>query len=516
MNWENKYLMKNIIEIVKTLDQYKHPYYLQIIGKADQPPTLVRKFYEGVKSGKFNTEISASETLLGCSPSDQPYQDLKVKLRNRLLNTVFFINTKKIKSDNKYDKIAIRCHKKWTAAKILYSLGAKDTAADIARQILPQARKAEISHMIVDLVSYLRFYYGAVQGNQKKFDHYNTLFHQYDQIVRWENKAQEYYAQLALYFTNSREEKSAIYEKAKSYYEELEAAIYEYKTHRLIFYGGLIKLITHMSINDYETSIEICKEMQNLLDTNPLYPSTGKATFMHQQLICCIQLKLFKEGEELATKALSFLKPGFYNWFKHQELFFLLSTHTKNYQRAYEVLQETKKTKGFNKLDKNSKEIWIIYDMYAKYLVSQDKIELPEGQSRKVRLAKFLNEVPTYSQDKRGMNIAILVIQILFYIQRKDYDAAIDRIEAIEKYCSRYLKRDNDYRSNCFIRMILQLPAARFHPIASLRKAKKYHDALMSQPIEVAKQAHSIEIVPYEDLWEIALGSLDRKGRRRS
>jgi len=503
--------MKVLLEMIKSINLYHYPNSLQVLGKFK--PTLNRttKLYEGIKSGQFTTDEDAARTVLNCSPKDQVYKNLKGNLRNRVINTLFFIDPKKLKINIEYNKVSIHCEKKWTAVKILNGIGAKSAAIEIAKRVLIQAQKAQLVHLCAESASYLSYYHGALIGNQKKFEHYIEIFHKYNEIRACEEKAQEQYTRLALYYIKSKEEKSAIHEKAKSFYKGIEQYVYEYKTYKLIFFGGLMKLITYMSINDYETSIDVCEEILTLLDTNPLFPSAGKATFMHQQLICCIQLKRFEKGEELIEKSMAFLKPGYYNWFKHQELFFLLSTHTRNYQRAYEVLKQTINTKGFSNLDNNSKEIWKIYELYTKYLISQDKIIVEGGKPKKIYIGKLMNELPSYSQDKRGLNIAILVIQILFYVQRKQYDKAISRIDAIEKYCSRYLKKDNDFRSNCFIKMILQLPVARFHPAAALRKADNYYAKLKSCPIDVAKQAHSIEIIPYEDLWEIAIASLNKR-----
>jgi len=62
--------------------------------------------------------------------------------------------------------------------------------------------------------------------------------------------------------------------------------------------------------------------------------------------------------------------------------------------------------------------------------------------------------------------------------------------------------------------MLLQIPVANFHPIASERKAKKYKNMLLENSIDLANQAHSIEIIPYEDLWEIVVASLYRKRKK--
>jgi len=119
-----------------------------------------------------------------------------------------------------------------------------------------------------------------------------------------------------------------------------------------------------------------------------------------------------------------------------------------------------------------------------------------------------LNSVPLFSKDKRGLNIPILIIQILFMIVKKDYDQSIDRIEAIKKYCTRYLVKDKNFRSNCFINMLLQIPMAGFRRSEVKRKAKKYLDQLESTPLEFSNQASEIEIIPYEDLWGFIIESI--------
>ena len=57
--------------------------------------------------------------------------------------------------------------------------------------------------------------------------------------------------------------------------------------------------------------------------------------------------------------------------------------------------------------------------------------------------------------------------------------------------------------------MLLQVPDAGFHKTAVIRRAEKFTKMLKQVPLDFASQAHDIEIIPYEDLWEMALDSLD-------
>ncbi|MEO0629087.1 MAG: hypothetical protein AAFY91_18990, partial [Bacteroidota bacterium] len=128
----------------------------------------------------------------------------------------------------------------------------------------------------------------------------------------------------------------------------------------------------------------------------------------------------------------------------------------------------------------------------------------------------FLNNVPAFSQEKQGMNIPLLIIQILFAAQDKRYRRSVEAIEAVEKYISRHLKTDTHYRSICFVRGLLNLPKAGFHYAAAKRYGQKYIDRLKEVPIEAGNQNYRLEPIPYERLWEICLSTLPDKRIRSS
>lgn len=55
------------------------------------------------------------------------------------------------------------------------------------------------------------------------------------------------------------------------------------------------------------------------------------------------------------------------------------------------------------------------------------------------------------------------------------------------------------------------MPAASFHQEAVFRKAQKHLEQLQSMPLEIANQTHEIEIIPYEDLWTMAMENLQNQ-----
>ena len=113
------------------------------------------------------------------------------------------------------------------------------------------------------------------------------------------------------------------------------------------------------------------------------------------------------------------------------------------------------------------------------------------------------------------MNIMILVLQILFLLGEKKEDEVDERMEALRNYSSRYLRKNEDFRSNCFIKMFLKIPESNYKRIALERNTRDLFKKLKSKPLEVASKPIEMEIIPFEMLWEMVLKSLDRKLTRR-
>jgi hypothetical protein len=88
----------------------------------------------------------------------------------------------------------------------------------------------------------------------------------------------------------------------------------------------------------------------------------------------------------------------------------------------------------------------------------------------------------------------------------------MDRVEALSKYKDRYLDRDNNYRSNCFIRMVTEMEKQRFRQKHTLNHTRKLLADMSSSPIDITDQSYDVEILPLEDTWELIISLLPEQG----
>lgn len=494
---------------IRSLEQMDFPF-----GKDSK----IAELYDILTENKFDTEEEiaqhfypdASELVRADS-----YRHLKSTLISRLINVLFFINKS---SYNSYQRAYYECYKSWAAIKILLGRNARTVAVELAEKTLKNATHYEFTDLCVNICEILRLHYATREGNFAKFKEYNDLCRSYKAVLDVESLSEEYYLTLVINFVNDKSSKHGLHLTALEFYTELEGYMKLYNSYRLHLHGYLVKLMVYTSINDYRNTAKACHEAIDFFKTKDFEVHVPLQIFYYQLLVSYIHLREVEQGAIIAQQCLALLEEGSFNWFKYQELYFSLHTHSKEYQKAYSLYKDVISHSRFNFLSSNIREIWKIYEAYLHYLAEHKKITIEENDDTfsKFRLGRFLNDTPTYSKDKRGMNIAILVIQILTFILEKKYNKAIDSTDAIRRYNNRYLTQDNTYRSNCFIKMLLAIPACNFHRAAVMRKTEPYLKKLKEAPLESVGEEHEIEIIPYEDLWELVLESLDNTIPRKS
>lgn len=489
---------------------------VELLDATSKEKSKAEVFYQGLLDNRFLTDEDAAQFFYGEDKAHPAYQKLRHKLKRKLINHLFFLNSKEPSHSNRYQAF-YECYRDWAAAKILFGKNASGAGVNLSFNILKRAKKYEFTELTVDVARTLRVHFGTLEGNLKKFEQYNELFKEYSEIIGWEDLAEELYTELVIRYANIKATDDLIQKKAKEYYDKLQEGLDKYQTYRLHLCATLIKLTQYSSVNNYSETAKICQESIEFFERKNYLASMPLQIFYYQLLVCHIQLKQYEEGRIAAESCLEVLTEGSFNWFKYQELYLMLLMHTHQYQKAYQLFHKVNDHKRFSFLPENVKEMWKIFEAYIHYLVIIQKVKLSKKDKHftKFRLGRFLNGTPIYSKDKRGMNIPILVVQILFMILQRNYNSAIDRIEAIEKYCSRYLTKDDTFRSNCFIKMLLQIPACSFHKAAVERKTAKFLNRLKGMPLDVAKQSHEIEIIPYEELWELVIDSLENKFYRK-
>lgn len=470
------------------------------------PETKIWDLYDGILKESFATDEEAAEHIYSKDMHYPEYRKLKNKLKEKLINTAFFIDINNPKF-NTHQKAYYTCQKNLVAIKTLLGRYARTPAIELAESTLKKSIRFEFSEISYELTKILRSHYAIIENRRTLYNKYAELSNYYCKLVSAEDSVAEKYDHISA-LSHRVKSQDIVINFCSQYEKELEPLVKKYDSYRLhllYYFIGLKKLTLK---GDPHLLIGLCEQAITFLSSKGFVSDQFIGAFYYNKLMASIQIRDLASANDLANKCSSIFEENTIRWYNAQEICFVFAMQLCQYRKASTIRDKVVNSPSFNNQLQNRSETWKLYDAYLHYLHLSKRISNKNIKVSIFRIRKFLNEVPVHSMDKSGRNIPIILIQILIQIQQKKYDQLTDKIEAIEKYTTRYLRKDNNYRSNCFIKMLLQIPKQQFHPVAVRRHTKTLLTKLKSMPLEKAKQPFEIEIIPYEDLWEMALESI--------
>jgi hypothetical protein len=506
--------MKDLQMLVQLLSGVKVSK-MNIIGTEGESGTKVQQLYDAILEGEITDDTEGAQRFFPDGANSLKYfSKLKRSLKNRLLNTLFFIDVDKPQF-TEYQKASQVCNRNLAIVKLLYSYGQRNLGVAIAHKTFKKAVYFDFTEIALMLSKELRVYYSTITGEKEKARLFSEYVDKYLKIYTAELEADKFYSDLMVNYIFSKANKPELKCIAVKYCDRIDELSQEVDSYRFRFMYYLIFILRYEIENDYRSTLILCEQaLEYFLNQKHIGVKNVLFNLYLKMIACNIQLQQFEEAKRNVSMCLDLAQEGGYNWYITQELHFLLMLRSYNYQNAYKIYINVFGQPNFNAQQKAILERWKINEAFVHFLTLKGKIVVERGTLKNnFRINKFLNEVPKLSQDKRGTNITLLVLQVLFLLEKERYEDIFERIEPLRMYSSRHLRKDDTFRGNCFIKMLMQLPAGRFHKEAVKRKAAPYLKKLHSVPLDVAKQTAELEIIPYEELWEYVMESLENKVR---
>lgn len=490
--------LKGLIKILNksTLDQ------LKLLVDQESKDSKIWMLYEGIHDRSFQTDEEARKQLHSGEHSSQKYFYTKHTLKNSLINQLFLLPNKfeneKLKTEH------AECYKRLAAVVLLETNGQKALAISLAEEIIKKSVKYEFTDLTHILAQKLSMYF-ALAGHSKKRKQYQKEFISSTELVTAESSL---WALLVdIYSATAMQRQLDSEEKERFIFDIIEVVdktknLSSYKTNLLRFN---LEILRYHLKEDFQMVIATSRNAISFFDNLP-YPAGNKAyfNFYFKMIPVLIFKQSFSECEDILSRCFNNSKSGDYNWNIALVYQSILGFHSKNYQLVKTSIQEVIGQE--NNLPKNLKEQWRIIDGYLFLLNEMGKINFQNH----FKIGRFLNEVPLFTKDKKGANIAILTLQILIFLSKGQTGKIADRVASLNAYTHKYLRKNKTFRSSCFIKILMQLPASGFHKIAFLRKSRNYFTRLKSVPLFL--NDIEIELIPYEELYQFILELLEKRG----
>lgn len=498
--------MKELEELVSVITRNKTKS-IAIIGNGPHDNSKLNRYYDLIASGEVSSDDEAFKKLYPGEKNKNSFYKLKHQLKERLYNTAIFVDAKKTKFSSRREAFT-ECQFLMALANKLNALGARKNMLIVCDKVIKIAERYDFTAEHINAAK-KRMHNLITLGRLKEAKKDMTLIRSLCELQRKETYAEICWAETKSSYIHDRSLKTHISEKINTQLQEIAQIECDKSSIMLEYHLAILETAKYMTVNKYASAAEAAaKGLELMMARDYLYPTVIYSLTVNL-IACRVGLRQFHEGEEALASLEQFLTPGHYNWFKTNEIHFILLLHTKQYEKANTLHQETTKRRDYKDQPAYIQEIWIIYGAYLRILANAGKLPLDKKQrASPFRIRRYLNNLPTFSKDKRGQNVPVLVSHVLLQLQQGKLDAVDDRLEAIGKYRSRYAGVEKNFRGNVFLHMLNELSKANFDRAITERKTKKLRALLDTVPVDVTSQGYDQEVLPYEDTWDLILNAL--------
>lgn len=451
--------------------------------------------YEGILQGKFSDDEKAAKVMFKSNPGNRNFRNAKGKLRQKLLNHLYFLDYDK-SSYTLFNKCEYESLHLLHQCKILIREGANDIAIKLLPQLLKNAKQFECINIVVEGLTILRNEYGQLgkttpfNETQKELDYYLSFKEALDASER------EYY-EILVFVNKSISAQNRILGKIPEVVKVLQQRAAQFKSRqidRLVF--KLQSLYNELSWN-FEENIKLCTSIEDKYlrkDNSEIEINLSKKAVALTKLKAYYCLKETEQGGIYAQKSLKLFKSGSTRWFSFMEIFFLLMMKGENYKKAGEIFRKVRTNKNYSQLSDLDKEKWLIYRAFLVF-VNDSKL-LRWG----FNLEEFVDKMPDFPKENASFNTATLIIQYIYLLKEGNIDEVRRRIDALQQYNSTHLDKRHNYRNSIFIRLLSIVTEKEFNYELIEEKGRNYFNKLTNTNIPSDPDTE-MEVIPYETLY---------------
>lgn len=470
------------MDILWELDKLLDPDQLNVIGRRTD---LAEALYEAMKNEGVRVNKEGEERFY---PGRRRAGDQLARLQKGLVQRMTNSLLSQDGLHKGYWEKYYHAYKALLLCDMLRNKGRLGAVATVATDTLKVADKHHFTALAAESCRMLTYHYSVVQANPKRYREYKARQDEKSLVLEWENRAYDYYHELALELRTAKTVGPDLIQQTEAYkasLDEAPAVVNSFTFQRMRY---TIQLILYRMTNDLGKIVLACREALDFFNGLPFQlPPQARRSIYFNLIPAYLQSGAYLDAQESIEQVKNLLHASGSNWISIHQYQVILGFHTRDLALVNNSLAVMKK----NKLQGRVAEEAVIYQLY---------LDILEGQEE-LKLGRFLNEVPTYAADKKGMNINILILQLLIFLQRNDRPAIIDRMEAVQAYAYRYLAKDPAMRrSELFFRMLFLLAKSTFELAGVERRSPGIIRELKETPRHIS--AIDIEIVPYELLWE--------------
>lgn len=467
---------------------------------------VLKTIIEGIKSDHWKTDQEASLAIFK-RKSDKQYNQCKRQLRDKLVHAILISEVPKQKQNSELATQFINANRLYVAHNILIAKNHSTAASYLGEILIAQSIRYGFTEFAIKIAQHLIEYYSISNLDKKKVEYYKSVIAEFTLAITWENKTVITYSQMMNLFIKELSPGTKAIAIADEFKINAQPIVHKVISNKFHIHYYLIIIFRHIAAQDFKSMDLAAQNGLNYFRSLKLRMFRTENIFLKKRVEANLSLGNIDLCQKLLNEILSQTKEYNSNWFNTLEIQVIILIHQNKYDKAIQEFQKGRKHKAYDTISPITKKRWGLLEAYINFLQRTISTSDKPTMSR-YKINKFINETPVFSEDKKGRNIQLIIAQLLFYILDKNWDRMEEKIEALQKYGSRYLRKNDLFRSQVFIKMLLEIPKRMYHPEAIIRHTAKYRKRLEEIAPNIDLNGSTLEVIPYEHLWELILPNI--------
>ena len=467
------------------------------------------EFYVGIDKDTWKTDDEAAQHFGYQSKGDKGFRRLKEGLKERLINSTFFLDLSSSEFSD-YHRKTQEALRLTSIAENLGKRGAFDIYFDIAEKALALSIETDNIILVIQNVTSLRSFYAVRPKLQKDYERLSKIYTTYWPMLQIELEAHNDYLYIISNLTNKKGHKKDFAATASDMFSKYEDKLSVFPNLKFQVYARVIHLFSKLLVHNWASGVEICDAAIKYLTNKKCIGRDYIGSFNTQKSSCLLMMGKYEEALKTLDIGKEMVVMGKSSWFKNREIAAVTNLYAENYQASWDLVLMALNHERFKIISEVDQETWRLYFGYLHFIgkVENKSYWEKDGQpASRFRLSRLMNEMPNYIQDKRGGNIPLLILQVLFLLSdlkdnKDNFDIICNKIDAIKKYSSRNLDdKSEHFRSDCFIHLLGLLPKHLHDPKTLIKTAHTTLHRMSTVQVEVMDNSFEVEVVPYERQW---------------
>ncbi len=504
--------IRDLMRFLKRYYSDEHPA-LDLLNLHNDPSNYGEFFRNLVSTPSKKDEEIAKKIYKDTYPKTR-YKKLKSTFTSRALNTITFLDIESSKLSGLM-KAIYRSYKNLFFISTLLRLGSRGAAISLARKTLVLSERYELHHVSVELLEQLRTH-AMLNGQKTDFKKYAKGLEYAMGALESESKVRTLVQEMEIHSAKSTYIDEKLATKAYAVLEIIKAELNKHDTYlnRLSLFR-LQNMYSQYAGSPSE-SIKACNAALAYLLIKPhMTPDSRTGEFLLYKLENYMLLQDDDHATEQILECAAYISEGTNLWFNFREFHFLLLMHTENFQDADRIYFQVTNHDRFAAQSDHIRERWDISKLYLDYFRSSEKRMAAIGALkrsyllRQSRYAERVKIFPTYTKDKRGMNVAMLMLNILLLLEGNKNDLVLAQAEALKTYRFTHLKPTNSHQSAILFRLVKLMVKYEFQYDIIIKKAKSLEEQLRNTKPSIGELKEAVLIMPPMLMWQRMKAALE-------